>query len=88
MEWLQDYWHQVLFIGFVLVNAIRAREQLTEARRDLALLQKQMDRVLRWTQDQQESLVVLQAENQVEKEQRRMLWEFTNKLRDMLSNGK
>tara|TARA_B110000444_G_scaffold259594_1_gene303840 strand:- start:2977 stop:3243 length:267 start_codon:yes stop_codon:yes gene_type:complete len=88
MEWLQDYWHQVLFIGFVLVNAIRAREQLTEARRDLHLLQKQMDRVLRWTQDQQESLVVLQAENQVEKEQRRMLWEFTNKLRDMLSNGK
>lgn len=88
MEWLQDYWHQVLFIGFVLVNAIRAREQLTEAKRDLELLQKQMDRVLRWTQDQQESLVVLQAENQVEKEQRRMLWEFTNKLRDMLSNGK
>tara|TARA_Y100000389_G_C17016434_1_gene296695 strand:- start:2 stop:268 length:267 start_codon:yes stop_codon:yes gene_type:complete len=88
MEWLQDYWHQVLFIGFVLVNAIRAREQLTEAKRDLAVLQKQMDRVLRWTQDQQESLVVLQAENQVEKEQRRMLWEFTNKLRDMLSNGK
>ena len=88
MEWLQDYWHQVLFIGFVLVNAIRAREQLTEAKKDLDLLQKQMDRVFRWTQDQQESLVVLQAEHQVEKEQRRMLWEFTNKIRDMLSNGK
>jgi|TARA_R110000751_G_scaffold115924_2_gene215505 hypothetical protein len=88
MEWLQDYWHQVLFIGFVLVNAIRAREQLSEAKKDLIVLQKQMDRVLRWTQDQQESLAVLQAEKEVEKEQRRMLWSFTNKLRDMLSNGK
>ena len=88
MEWLQDYWHQVLFIGFVLVNAIRAREQLSEAKKDLIILQKQMDRVLRWTQDQQESLAVLQAEKEVEKEQRRMLWSFTNKLRDMLSNGK
>ena len=88
MEWLQDYWHQVLFIGFVLVNAIRAREHLSEAKKDLIVLQKQMDRVLRWTQDQQESLAVLQAEKEVEKEQRRMLWSFTNKLRDMLSNGK
>jgi len=84
LDWLSEYWHQILFFGVIIVNAVRAREQLSEAQKDLAMLHKQVDRVLRWTQDQQEALVKLRAEVDVEKEQRQMLWEFTNKIRDML----
>ncbi len=88
MDWLKDYWHQLLFFGIILVNAIRAREQLSEARKDLDLLNKRIHRMEEKDHKQQVDLVRVQAENEVEKEQRRMLWEFVNKLRDMFGNGK
>jgi len=86
LDWLSEYWHQILFFGVIIVNAVRAREQLSEAQKDLSTLHKQMERVLRWTQDQQEALVKLRADTDVEQDQRKMLWEFTNKLRDMLGD--
>ena len=84
MEWLTDYWHQILFFGVIIVNAIRAREQLSEARKDLDILQKRLFRLEEKDQHQQEMLVRMTAEVEVEKEQRRMIWQFINKLRETL----
>ena len=44
MEFITDYWEQILFIGAAIIVATRLREQVNEARRDIDALTDQLDK--------------------------------------------
>ena len=72
----------LLFIGFLIVWATRSREQISELQKDVCTLRKELDKNIEWTQNQQERLVQLRAEQDVANKQITSLWDLYNKMRE------
>jgi len=77
MEIIRDFWHQIVFIGLILVLFTKLREQTAELRKDV-------DEILK--RDTYSRSVRLEAEMSTVQKQISSLWDFVNKLRDR-SNG-
>ena len=73
MEYLQQYWHQVVFIIGLIVVAVKLNAQVKELQKDLDAIEKR---------DTYVEVVKMRAE--VDQLQKHVtgLWEYTNKLRD------
>jgi len=77
MEIIREFWHQIVFIGLILVLFTKLREQTAELRKDV-------DEILK--RDTYIRSVKLEAEVSTMSKQISALWDFVNKLRDR-SNG-
>jgi chromosome segregation ATPase len=86
MEFITDYWEQILIIGAAIIVATRLREQVNEARRDIDALTDQLNK-----RDTYVETVRLRAQFDAQvanlEKQVSALWEFCNQLRDR-QNGK
>ena len=82
LDMLSTHWHQIMFIGFLIVWATRSREQISELQKDVCTLIKELDKNIDWTQNQQERLVQLRAEQDVSNKQITNLWDLYNKMRE------
>ena len=81
---LSAHWHQIMFIGFLIVWATRSREQISELQKDVCVLQRDLAKNIDWTQQQQEKLVQLRAEQDVANKQITSIWDVYNKLREKI----
>ena len=79
MEIIREFWHQIIFIGLILVLFTRLREQTTELRKDV-------DEILK--RDTYVRGVKMEAEMATMNKQVSSLWDFVNKLRDRLNGVK
>ena len=84
LDMLSAHWHQIMFIGFLIVWATRSREQISELQNDVCILQKDLAKNIEWTQQQQEKLVQLRAEQDVANKQITSIWDVYNKLREKI----
>ena len=84
LDMLSAHWHQIMFIGFLSVWATRSREQISELQKDVCILQKDLAKNIEWTQQQQEKLVQLRAEQDVANKQITSIWDVYNKLREKI----
>ncbi len=84
LDMLSAHWHQIMFIGFLIVWATRSREQISELQKDVCILQKDLSKNIEWTQQQQEKLVQLRAEQDVANKQITSIWDVYNKLREKI----
>ena len=86
MEFITDYWEQILIIGAAIIVATRLREQVNEARRDIDALTDQLNK-----RDTYVETVRLRAQFAAQvanlEKQVSALWDFCNQLRDR-HNGK
>ena len=86
MEFITDYWEQILIIGAAIIVATRLREQGNEARRDIDALTDQLNK-----RDTYVETVRLRAQFDAQvanlEKQVSALWDFCNQLRDR-HNGK
>ena len=86
MEFITDYWEQILIIGAAIIVATRLREQVNEARRDIDALTDQLNK-----RDTYVETVRLRAQFDAQvanlEKQVSALWDFCNQLRDR-QNGK
>tara|TARA_R100000697_G_C5327214_1_gene165339 strand:- start:243 stop:515 length:273 start_codon:yes stop_codon:yes gene_type:complete len=82
MDLIRDYWEQIIFLGLLIWNISRSQSMLSEVTKDVAQLQSDVERLIKWTQKQQEDITRLRAETDVLNKQTAALWEFTNGLRD------
>jgi cell division protein FtsB len=73
-----------MFIGFLIVWATRSREQISELQKDVCILQRDLAKNIEWTQQQQEKLVQLRAEQDVANKQITSIWDVYNKLREKI----
>lgn len=82
MDFMTQYWEQIVLIGAAIIVATRLREQVNECRRDIDALTERNTYV---------QTVKLRAEFDAQvgnlQKQVSALWEFCNQLRDRL-NGK
>jgi hypothetical protein len=82
MDFLTQYWEQIIFIGALIIVATRLREQVTECRRDIDELTRR---------NTYAETVKLRAEFDAQvgnlQKQVSALWEFCNSMRDR-QNGK
>ena len=79
VDLIQDYWHQILFLGVVIILFTRMRTELHELRNDVEEIRKR---------ELYAKFVELRAETTVLNKQVSRLWEFVNTLRDRIGNGK
>ncbi len=84
LDMLSAHWHQIMFIGFLIVWATRSREQISELQKDVCVLQRDLAKNIDWTQQQQEKLVQLRAEQDVANKQITSIWDVYNKLREKI----
>ena len=42
LDMLSTHWHQIMFIGFLIVWATRSREQISELQKDVCTLRKEL----------------------------------------------
>jgi|TARA_R110002020_G_scaffold365989_1_gene578075 hypothetical protein len=84
LDMLSAHWHQIMFIGFLIVWATRSREQISELQKDVCILQRDLAKNIEWTQQQQEKLVQLRAEQDVANKQITSIWDVYNKLREKI----
>ena len=86
MEFITDYWEQIVIIGAAIIVATRLREQVNEARRDIDALTDQLNK-----RDTYVETVRLRAQFDAQvanlEKQVSALWDFCNQLRDR-HNGK
>ena len=82
LDMLSTHWHQIMFIGFLIVWATSSREQISELQKDVCTLRKELDKNIAWTHHQQERLVQLRAEQDVSNKQITNLWDLYNKMRE------
>lgn len=73
MDLLKEYWHQIIFVGLIIVMFTRLREQSAELRKDV-------DEILK--RDTYVRSVKLEAEMSTIQKQVSALWDYCNKLRD------
>jgi hypothetical protein len=82
MDFMTQYWEQIVLIGAAIIVATRLREQVNECRRDIDALTERNTYV---------QTVKLRAEFDAQvgnlQKQVSALWEFCNQLRDR-TNGK
>ena len=79
MNIIQDYWHQILFLGVVIILFTRMRAELHELSKDVEEIRKR---------ELYTKVVEARAELNVLNKQVSSLWEFVNGLRDRIGNGK
>jgi len=79
MEIIKQFWHQIIFIGLILVLFTKLREQTAELRKDI-------DEILK--RDTYVRSVKMEAEMATMNKQVSSLWDFVNKLRDRLNGVK
>jgi len=79
MSIIQDYWHQILFLGVVIILFTRMRAELHELSKDVEEIRKR---------ELYTKVVEARAELNVLNKQVSSLWEFVNSLRDRIGNGK
>ena len=79
MEIIREFWHQIIFIGLILVLFTKLREQTTELRKDV-------DEILK--RDTYVRSVKMEAELSTMNKQVSALWDFVNKLRDRFNGAK
>jgi len=79
MEIIKQFWHQIIFIGLILVLFTKLREQTAELRKDV-------DEILK--RDTYVRSVKMEAEMATMNKQVSSLWDFVNKLRDRLNGVK
>jgi len=79
MEIIKQFWHQIIFIGLILVLFTKLREQTAELRKDV-------DEILK--RDTYVRSVKMEAELATMNKQVSSLWDFVNKLRDRLNGVK
>ena len=84
LDMLSAHWHQIMFIGFLIVWATRSRAQISELQKDVCILQRDLAKNIEWTQQQQEKLVQLRAEQDVANKQITSIWDVYNKLREKI----
>ena len=82
MDMISQYWEQLLLIGALIFHASRSYAQISEMRKDIDTLQADNLRLVKWTQEQAESIVQLRAEMDVVTKQITSMWDFMNGLRD------
>ena len=77
MDFVSQYWEQIIFIGALIIVATRLREQVNECRRDIDALTERNTYV---------ETVKLRAEFDAQvgnlQKQVSALWEFCNSMRD------
>mgnify|MGYP003154395787 FL=1 len=79
MTIIQDYWHQILFLGVVIILFTRMRAELHELSKDVEEIRKR---------ELYAKVVEARAELNVLNKQVSSLWEFVNSLRDRIGNSK
>ena len=79
MEIIREFWHQIIFIGLILVLFTKIREQTTELRKDV-------DEILK--RDTYVRSVKMEAELSTMNKLVSALWDFVNKLRDRFNGVK
>lgn len=79
MDFIQDYWHQILFLGIVVILFTRMRAELHELTKDVEEIRKR---------ELYAKFVELRAETTVLNKQVTGLWDFANTLRDRIGNDK
>jgi hypothetical protein len=86
MDFISQYWEQIVFIGLLIIVVTRLREQVNACRRDIDLLNEHLEK-----RDTYVEVTRLRAEfdAQVGNMQKQVsaLWDFCNQLRDR-QNGK
>ena len=78
MDLLKEYWHQIVFIGLIIVMFTRLREQTGELRKDV-------DEIIK--RDTYVRTVKLEAEMSTIQKQVSALCDYCNKLRDKFNGG-
>jgi len=86
MDFVTQFWEQIILIGAAIIVATRLREQVNECRRDIDALTEQLEK-----RDTFVEVMRLRAEFDAQtgnlQKQVSALWQFCNQLRDR-SNGK
>ena len=77
MELITDYWQQLLFVITVVVISVKLNASVAE-------LKKDVDQIL--SRDTYIETTKLRAQVDMQEKQISALWEFTNNLRDRLTN--
>ena len=77
MELITDYWLQLLFVLTVVVISVKLNASVAE-------LKKDVDQIL--SRDTYIETTKLRAQVDMQEKQISALWEFTNNLRDRLTN--
>jgi hypothetical protein len=78
MDFLKDYWEQVVFVGLIVVLFTRMRSQIAELRKDVDDMEKRNTFI---------ETTKLRASSDAQADQITALWDHINKIRDMVSNG-
>ena len=76
MDFLQSYWHQIVFIVGLIVVAVKLSAQVKELQKDLDAIEKR---------DTYVEVVKMRAEVDQLKDNVTALWNYTNKLRDKVN---
>lgn len=79
MEIIKQFWHQILFLGLIVILFTRLREQVHELRKDVDAMQNR---------HLYAKFVKVRAETDVLNKQVTSLWQFVNDLRDRFGNNK
>ena len=82
MEFVTEYWHQIIFFLGAVVVAVRLQSDVNSNKRELRQLQNELDR-----RDTYVETVKQRAELDIHGKQISTLWEFVNKLRDKMNGG-
>ena len=82
MDFVTEYWHQIIFFLGAVVVAVRLQSDVNSNKRELRQLQNELDR-----RDTYVETVKQRAELDIHGKQISTLWEFVNKLRDKLNGG-
>ena len=76
MDFLNDYWEQVVFVGLIIVLFTRMRSQIAELRKDVDDMEKRNTFI---------ETTKLQALPDAHSDQITALWDHINKLRDTVT---
>ena len=82
MDFVTEYWHQIVFFLGAIVVAVRLQSDVNSNKRELRQLQNELDR-----RDTYVETVKQRAEIDIHGKQISTLWEFVNKLRDKMNGG-
>ena len=82
MDFVTEYWHQIIFFLGAVVVAVRLQSDVNSNKRELSQLKNELDR-----RDTYVETVKQRAEIDIHGTQISTLWEFVNKLRDKMNGG-
>ena len=83
MDFVTDYWHQIVFLIAAIIVAVRLESEVKGLRKDLDGLTKELNR-----RDTYVETVKQRSEIDIMAKQVSSLWSFVNTLRDKLNGSK